>query len=416
MSMSKWLDYLLSLPMFPAQDTFAERLSIAKRLNLTQPSCFVITVSGTNGKGSVIALLEKACILAGFRVGAITSPHLIHFNERIRVDGEPVSNDLICEAFTEIKKQAGNTRLNYFVYAMLAGLYILKQKTLDVIIVEVGIGGRLDSANLIKNNLSIISNVDFDHRDLLGNTIEAIAKEKAGIIREKTPVVFGGENCPESLLQAVKEKSATLYCQGKDFSYNADGQSWCFHGAQGDFKGLPFSVIMLKNAATALQALQLFDKEKFSQALVIKALKEMRLSARCELRKGDRQVLLDVAHNPQAILHLAERIKALSMQNHSIVAVFGMHQDKDLELSLQPLLPLVDSWYLAELPLEKSLSKEQLRAAFERLGVSNYSCYSGGLGAYIAACDAVTKDDLVVVFGSFSLVGPILQDLQKGVN
>ena len=378
--------------------------------------CRVITIAGTNGKGSCATLLEAILGVAGYRTGCYTSPHLLRYNERIRVNGEEVSDQAICEAFQRIDACRGDISLTYFEFGTLAALDIFAGRGLDVLILEVGLGGRLDAVNIIDPDLALITGVDLDHMDWLGPDRDSIALEKAGILRPDRPAVYGDLDVPPSLERRASEVGAPLYRLGRDYRYERQVSDWRWEGLGQSRYTLPLPGLrgecQLRNAAAVLMALHLLSAElPVGQAAVRSGLRTLTLPGRFQVVPGQITLVLDVAHNPQAAQVLAANLAALAPLGR-VHAVFAILADKDLEGVVATLAGRVYSWHLPRLPGRRSLPLDRL---VERVG-------RAAPGAYLAGYDSVSlalegarglavAGDCILVFGSFLTVARVLERL-----
>lgn len=405
-----WLDYIEQLHP-KTIDLGLERVeTVAKSLNLLTTNCPVITVAGTNGKGSCVVTLAAILSAQGYRVGAYFSPHLERYNERIQIEGKPVSDEALCSAFTAINVARQAISLTYFEWGTLAALWLFKQAKLDVLVLEVGLGGRLDAVNIMNPDISVITTIDLDHTEWLGRDRESIAKEKAGIFRVGKPAVCGDLNPPQSIVQKAKDLKIPLHCQGIDFGYRIEGKNWQLWGIE-NLKGvvLPMPRLLLQNVATACMVLTLL-KEKLPVSIeaISKGLINAFLPGRFQVLKKHPCVILDVAHNPEGCRKLAERLKTEEQVAGKTYAVIGMLADKDHETSLKPLLACIDKWYVGSLYGERGLPAAQLSRILEKMGVPAIDGFSTVLEAYQSALSQVTVHDRIIAFGSFFTVSGVL--------
>lgn len=378
---------------------------VAEILQLFPFPHFVITVAGTNGKGSCVALLEAMLLESEYRVGAYTSPHLFSYNERLRVQGEVIDEKRWCDAFQVVDEARDHTSLTYFEFGTLAALWLLTQMKLDVVILEVGLGGRLDAVNSVDADLAIITTIALDHTEWLGSDREAIGKEKAGIFRSHKPAICGDFATPDTVLEYAKQQSVPLYCQGQDFGYMTDLSAWSWWGGQCYLANLPLPLLALQNAATVLKAVELLtDQFAITRTAIEKALTHTTLPGRFQLVLiEERQCIFDVAHNPAAANYLAERLR----QHHcagKTYAVWAMLADKDMMNTAKPLQDIVSAWYVANLDVPRGASQHRLVECLQDLGVQ--SIYAHDVVA-LAYQDAIAKSqpgDRIVIFGSFYTV------------
>ena len=409
---------------------------VATRMGLAM-QCPVITVAGTNGKGSTCAMLEAVYGEAGFRTGVYTSPHLVHFEERCRVGGEAVAPDALLSAFAEVEAArlghgtVGNDddgseiSLSYFEFTTLAILRTLSQSQLDVAILEVGLGGRLDAVNIIDTDCAVITSIALDHTALLGPDREAIGYEKAGIMRTGRPVIVSDPVPPQSVLDRAMEVGANLWRLGKDFHFAGDQQQWgwAMHPSHGGrrYAGLAYPALrganQLVNASGVLAALEaLRPRLPVTAQAVRNGLAMVELPGRFQIVAGTPTLVLDVAHNPHSVAALTENLDAMGFYP-TTHAVFGAMADKDLPQMLERIAPLIDRWHVTDLPLERA-SKAQALAnmldgnpATAPKGQSRIAgCHASPIEALRAAVAEADPADRIVVFGSFFTVGGVLQD------
>ncbi len=415
-----WLSYLETCHP-KTIDLGLQRIRVvAERLNVLHFNYPIITVAGTNGKGSCVALMQAILTAAGYRVGAYTSPHLIDYNERIQIVGKYVSDDALCEAFQRIEKERGEISLTYFEFATLAALLLFKQVPLDVIILEVGLGGRLDAVNCVDADIAVISMIDLDHMEWLGYTREQIAKEKAGIMRPNKPCVFGDFIDSASVAKQAALLNTTLYRQGQQFDYKKQLSTWTWQSQQQTLMNLPLPGIDLQNAATVLQVIELLANKFFiTRSAIEKGLKSVFLRGRFQkietaenLTAKSIQLILDVAHNPAGGRCLAKRL-AKEPCNGKTYAVVGMLADKDITQTLAPLVDLIDKWYLADLAASRGAMAIQLHSCLLNLNQHASSIYSlsSPVLAVQKAYQAAQKGDRILIFGSFHTVGLVLETL-----
>lgn len=381
----------------------------------------VITVGGTNGKGSVCAMLESILGAAGFRVGVYTSPHLVRYTERVCVDGREIDEARMVSAFDTVEQARANVDLTYFEHGTLAAWDIFCRQPLDVIVLEVGLGGRLDAVNAIEPACSIVTSIALDHMDFLGSTREQIGFEKAGIFRSGKPAICGDPQPPASLIAHAARIGARLWVSGRDFGFGGDRQQWGFWRyqdvpARGKLLrrgGLAYPALrganQLLNASAALTALELLrERIPVSMQAVRQGLMMVELRGRFQVLPGKPAVVLDVAHNPQAAGVLAENLSNMGFYPETW-AVFGAFGDKDVEGIASLLRNRIDHWLLASLPGPRGLSAEALRARLESAGITEGAeCFDSPVEAFAAARANAGESDRIVIFGSFVTVGDVL--------
>lgn len=405
---SAWLAYLATLHGKEI-DLGLDRVNIvAKRLNVLASLPCVITVAGTNGKGSTVAGLEAIYRAADYRTGAFTSPFLFSYNEQIRIDGQMVSDEDLCKAFALVEKARGEISLTVFEFGTLAALVLFAQSALDVWILEVGLGGRLDAVNVVDADVAVITSIAIDHVDFLGDTREKIAIEKAGIFRSHKPVVCGDLNPPHTLLQAAEKMHAPFYQCGKDFHFQEAAITWSFTNQTIEYKNLVKNALLTQNMAVVLEVISLLQtKLAVTEKAIIDGLKNIKLPGRMQIIKGEVTKIYDVAHNPAAVTLLAENLAKHKCEGKTH-AVFSMLQDKDIEGSIIKIKNLVDAWYVAPLTIKRAASKSILEKSFASVDI-HPQFFASVQDAYQHAVNVAKAGDRIVVFGSFYTVGDVLK-------
>jgi dihydrofolate synthase / folylpolyglutamate synthase len=397
-----------------AIDLGLERVrAVAQRMGLLVPAHAVITVAGTNGKGSSVALLETILVRAGHRVGAYTSPHLWLYNERIRIDREAVADQAIVEAFDRIDAARGEVSLSYFEFGTLAALDIFARAGLDVAVLEVGLGGRLDAVNILDADCALVTAIGIDHTEWLGTDREAIGREKAGIFRARRPAVCSDPQPPQSLRETARALGADWYGLGEQFGLRTGAACWDWWGPGATLDGLPFPALQgpyqLNNAAGALMALHtLGTRLPVTLQAIHAGLREVRVAGRFTVLPGPIERIFDVAHNPHAAAALAAALAARPCSGRTL-AVCAMLADKDAAGVAAALAPRVDAWYLAGLGGERGQSAQAL-ALRMRLPQAQYAVHPDPAAAYAAACASARDGDRVVVFGSFHTIAELLRE------
>lgn len=389
-------------------------------LNPRRIKPLTITVAGTNGKGSCVAYLEAIYKAQGYRVGAYTSPHILSYNERIKIDGQPVADSLICEAFERIEAVRHGISLSYFEFGTLAALDIFWRSNLDIQLLEVGLGGRLDAVNIVDPDTAIISSIGIDHVQWLGNSREAIGREKAGIFRAGIPAIVGEPNPPHSLIETAQNKQAELYLFGKDFSYARDAEFWDWSYGEHTLSHLPKPVLagehQYRNASAVILAITKMSRYlPVSESAIRFGLQNVQLLGRFQLleQAGQVPLLIDVGHNPEAVANLATHLRE-RFPDKRIHAVFSMMKDKDIAGALEIMRPLVSQWFFVPLTNTRAISQEAMREIFLQSRIVNVSFeHSGFIDAFNAAKSQAKPDDLILVFGSFFLVFDCFMNLQE---
>ena len=389
--------------------------AVAERMGL-RFDCPVFTVAGTNGKGSTCAMLEAILTQAGFRTGLFTSPHLVRFEERCRIRGQNVDASDLVAAFARVESARAEISLTYFEFTTLAILDTLARAGLDAVILEVGLGGRLDAVNIIDTDCAIITSIDIDHAELLGDTREKIGFEKAGILRTGRPAIVSDPVPPQSVIDRATEIGADLWLLGRDFNYSGDKQQWAWAGRGRRYAGLAYPALrganQLINASGVLAALTAMRQQLPVTAQAVRnGLALVDLPGRFQVVPGQPALVLDVAHNPHSVAALALNLDAMGFYP-TTHAVFGAMADKDLTPMLHRMDPLVDRWYFADLPTPRAASGAALQAAWQALTQrkdASSAVFSQPLDALHAAAAKAQAADRIVVFGSFYTVGGVLE-------
>ena len=343
-----------------------ERISdVANGMGVAKPKYKTIVVAGTNGKGSIVTILESIFHHAGYRVGAYTSPHLLHYNERISVGQKNVDDDSLCNAFDRVDRARGDTSLSYFEFSTLAAMQIFAESELDIAIYEVGLGGRLDAVNILDAEVAIVSSIGIDHVQWLGYTRESIGFEKAGIFRANRPAICGDTNTPNSLIEYAEKLGTELLLINKDYSYKKQNDDmWSFSGEKLNWEGLPMPSLygekQIGNAATALMALiQLDDNLAVTRESVEQGLSNFSLPGRFQRIPGPCEIILDVAHNLDSAKVLVDNLRELKPASKTI-AVFAVLADKDVCGIIECVRGMFDEWHISQLDSERALDKENL--------------------------------------------------------
>jgi len=384
--------------------------------------CPVIIVGGTNGKGSTCAMLESILMQGGYKVGLYTSPHLIHFNERARINGVPVADSQLVDAFLAVEQARSDTSLSYFEFTTLGCLKIFADAGLDVVILEVGLGGRLDAVNIFNADVAIVTSVDIDHVEYLGNTREAIGFEKAGIFRTGKTAVCSDPSPPQSLIDHAREIDADLWLFGRDFNYAGDSLQWNYAGRQQRRNSLAYPSLrganQLLNASAALAALEaLKDRLPLGAQEIRNGLVMIDLPGRFQVMPGKPTVVLDVAHNLQAAATLHQNLGNMGFHPYTY-AVFGAMQDKDIAGVIRQLKDQIDHWCVTDLPLPRAASAqhlENLLIAQDVLSDRERSIqrFATPADAYNYALSKAGENDRIVVFGSFLTVAGVIAQRQS---
>lgn len=405
--LATWLSYLEHLHSKTIDLGLARVSEVAARMAVLKPAPFVFTVAGTNGKGTTCRTLESVLMAAGFKVGVYSSPHLVRYTERVRVQGEELSELAHTTSFAEIEAARGEISLSYFEFGTLSALWLFQQAQLDVVILEVGLGGRLDATNIVDADVAVVTSIALDHTDWLGSDRESIGREKAGIFRGGKPAIVGEPDMPQTIAEIASEKGAQLLRRDVDWGYEAGEQSWSFSDENGALTDLPLPQVPMPNAATALAALRA-SKLKVDEQAIRDGIQKAMLPGRFQIISDTPRVILDVAHNPHAAAYLAGRLKTLPKTGR-VLAVIGMLHDKDIAGTLENLKAEVDDWYCAPLEGPRGATAEQL---LEHLRAGKV--YISVAQAWYAAMADARPQDTVLVCGSFHTVAHVMEEIDAG--
>ena len=411
-TLNEWIDWQCTLHSTNMDFNLSRIKEVARRLNVHKTVVKVFTVAGTNGKGSTVAILESVLLESGYNVGSYTSPHLIEFNERIKINKISADTEEICKAFELIEENRKDTTLTFFEFSTLAALIIFSQKNLDVIILEVGLGGRLDAVNIIDPDVSIITSIGYDHTAILGDDLELIAFEKSGIMRKNKPTIISYENIHQSIIKNSKEIGSNLEIINKNFSYKIiSDKKWLFSNIDGveiesenpGIKGL----LQINNAASVLQALHICDGIELNNEKAIKGIKNSSILGRFQIINSSPVTVLDIAHNEQSIEILIKNLKEY-FPHSNYHAVFSVLKDKNVNQMLNLAKEFFKSWHISNSDNERALEVKELKLNnFFILEETN--TYDSIEEAYKGALEYSKKEnDVIVVFGSSYTVSPIL--------
>jgi dihydrofolate synthase/folylpolyglutamate synthase len=407
-SLAGWLEYIERQHPQPIALGLERVFEVFSRLK-TRISCPILTVGGTNGKGSTCAMLEAILCSAGYRTGLYTSPHLLRYNERVRIAGRDADDAALCEAFAAVESARGNVPLTYFEFGTLAAFFLFSKQKLDAAILEVGLGGRLDAVNIVDADCAVLTSIGIDHVEYLGATREDIGREKAGIFRAGKPAVVADPLPPKSVLEQSQRIDSRLFLLGRDFGYVNQGTQWSCWGPAGKRSGLAHpamrGVAQLRNASAAIAALDTL-RERLPIALqdVRRALAEVVLPGRFQVLAGRPQVVLDVAHNAEAAAVLAANLGASGFSPETI-AVFGMLRDKDIAGVVRAVAPRITRWHLATLPGPRGADARFLSSILHELKIQTPAAEHDSVAEALAAARReAAENDKIIVFGSFLTV------------
>ena len=411
-TLQAWLEWQQALHPTAIELGLERVREVIGRLGLGRPARVVLTVGGTNGKGSVVAYLDAILRAAGYATGTFTSPHLLRYNERIRLDGEPVGDGDLLQAFARIDEARGTTSLTYFEWNALAAFLLMERASLDVAVLEVGLGGRLDAVNAVDADVAAVVSVGLDHCEWLGDTLESIGREKAGIFRRGRPAIFGSREMPWSVASAATAVGARLRRLGVDFDFVERPDGWDYVGTGSRRGELPLPALggaaQLGNAATAVAVLESAEPALLVPDDAVRAgLVGAALAGRFQVVAGDPEWILDVAHNPDAATVLAQSLQARPVAGRTR-AVCGILADKDVEAIARAMRPVVDDWIAVGLEGPRSLAADALAARIESGQGSAVRRAPDAVAGCRLAAELAGPGDRVVVFGSFLTVGAAL--------
>ncbi len=410
--LDQWLNYIEQSHPLTISMGLERVKKVSERRNLHQFPFPVVIVGGTNGKGSTVSSLAKLLQTAGLRVGTYSSPHLLDFKERIQINGCFLNESELCEAFAEIEQLREETLLTFFEFTTLAAFYLFQQPQfeLDIVILEVGLGGRLDAVNIVSPNIAVITSIGYDHQEYLGNTLESIAYEKAGILRPKIPVIFGKQAKNEVLLEQAAKHSNPVYIEGEHFDYEPTGSIWSFCGLD---NLVPRFYLPTNSVSLAMAAYTILSEIHFSLPplkSVVKCFEDLMMVGRFHpVIINNIPIIFDVGHNPDGSLWLAKKLQGLNPKR-KILAVWASLEDKALSEIVAPMKHIVDSWFIGELPeVKRSAAIDKLAEALSQQKIQAVYPYPTILDAFIGAMKMVNEDDLIVVFGSFYTVSQVMK-------
>ncbi|WP_318457363.1 bifunctional tetrahydrofolate synthase/dihydrofolate synthase [Photobacterium leiognathi] len=407
-SLSIWLKYLEQLHT-SAIDLGLDRVkAVGQKADLLKPAPCVITVAGTNGKGSTCAMLEAILIEAGYKVGVYSSPHLVRYNERVRINNQELDDSEHTKAFANVEAARGDISLSLFEFGTLSALTLFKTHQVDVVVLEVGLGGRLDATNIVDHDVSVITSLAIDHVDWLGDNIDVIGYEKAGIFRSGKPAICGQPHPPATVPAHADDIGAELYQVGYQFEYQIEDNHWNWQCGAFDLTQLPLPNLPLPNAATALMALGAAELD-ISEENIINGLKKAQLPGRMQRVSEQPLIIMDVAHNPHSAEYFANQLSKIKQKEgkSKIHAVVAMLHDKDIASTIAAMRDTVDDWYPASLTGPRAATAEEILQHLP----ANCVGFDKPESAFDQALTQAGEDDMVIVFGSFYTVGQITSHL-----
>ena len=409
-NLNDWLSHLEAIHPTEIEMGLERIRMVAQRLGVERPANIVITVAGTNGKGSTVTTCTSILKEAGLRVGSYMSPHIHHYSERVRINGHAASDADLCLSFAAVEAARGDISLTYFEFGTLAAMWLFKEQEVDAAVLEVGLGGRLDAVNVVEPDVAVVTSIGLDHQDWLGNDIADIAREKAGVFRSNKPAICGERQPPESLFAVADGIGADVKLKGRDYDFSEEGfddrWSWSGIGSQGQkiqLNNLPVPGLPIENAATALQALHQLDIQ-LSDDVIRMGLARAQLAGRLQRFKHPMKGIMDVGHNPQAADLLKDHLEKRPVEGkrYAVVAMLG---DKDAQGVVKPLVNVVDEWLIAGLNVHRGQSATELldkvQPSLKDAAVQSFESVSQALDF---AAKTMDKDDEVVILGSFFTV------------
>lgn len=416
-TLSEWLKWQEGLH-FTAIELGLDRCrKVAEKMGLLPPNFTVISIAGTNGKGSSATMLEAMLLKEGYNTGVYTSPHLLRYNERIRINGSEIDDAMLCEAFNRIDQARENISLTYFEFGTLAAIDIFQQSGIEIAIMEVGMGGRLDAVNMLDADVSLVCTVDLDHENWLGHDRNAIGREKAGIFRSMRPAICADPAPPSSVIDTAELVGARFFLAGREFTSEISENSWIWQSGLTRYEELPKPgnhPHQIRNAAGVLMALHTIqDRYPIKKETIYGCLRDFRLPGRFQIIPGEIPCILDVAHNRQAAAILAENLKSLPKTGRNLFVV-GMLKDKNHQVLFDSLASLANEWYLTSLSVDRGAHVEDIAKALTSIvGDISVRKYDNINGALVQAYSDALPGDRVIVTGSFITVGAALTWLRS---
>lgn len=417
-NLKDWLSWQESLHFTSIELGLDRCKKVADKLNILNPDFSLVSVAGTNGKGSSVTMLSNILKSAGYKVGTYMSPHLIRYNERIRINGEEIDDQSLCEAFKRIDCAREDISLTFFEFGTLAAIDIFIRQDVDIAVMEVGLGGRLDAVNILDADVALVTSIGLDHQDWLGNSRELIAKEKAGIYRANRPAICSDLNPPETLIEYVKEIDADLYLLNRDYSYEQRSDDWSWKCDQAKYESLPrpckYSSYQILNASGVMMALHcLPDKFQISETSIKQGLEHFELAGRFQKIEGDVDIFMDVAHNEQAATILSQNLSELKCDGITHI-VIGMLSDKDHTAVFRELDKVADNWRIVELDTPRATDTQILIDELSKLGTNKpFKTFSKMTEAIDDVKNQAVAGDRIIITGSFITVGAAITALNR---
>ena len=417
LSLSDWLEYQQGLNSKEIDLNLTRVEEVYNALNITLPKGNIFLVGGTNGKGTTVALIEDMLIQKGLKTGVYTSPHLINYNERVCVDKNPLSDTELVNSFEQIEQFRGAVPLTYFEFGTLAAFHLLAMHECDAWIIEVGLGGRLDATNIIQSDVSIITNIDLDHQEFLGDSIEEIAYEKAGIAKSNRPMIYGDTVAVSIIEKQANLVDAKLVVRDREFSIQKEANQFSWAGVEHTIETIQipehWAQGEINNLATSLAAIESYNSSLLpTTELLNNILKDFFIPGRFELIKSGTNWVLDVAHNPAAAKNFRKRLSTLNIKQNNIM-IFSMMKDKNLDLFINVFKDIISDWVVCKMNTERSYTTLELEKKLAGLGVDNIKVMESTEEAFKYVENLEPISDNIIVSGSFELVGPAKQYLSE---
>ena len=415
-TLREWLEWQESLHFTAIELGLDRCMTVAKKLDLLSPRYPVISVAGTNGKGSSVKMLESILRAAGYKTGCYTSPHLIRYNERVQINGKEVADEELCKSFNRIDQSRGEISLTYFEFGTLAALDIFQRSDVDVAILEVGLGGRLDAVNCIDADAALVTSIDIDHEDWLGSDRDSIGLEKAGIYRSTAPAICSDPNPPVSILNYTKNLNIELFLLNKDYRYETGEENWSWYSSDLTIEDIPkpsiYNESQIQNAAGVIMLLSTIkDRLSVDSDAIRKGIQEFTLAGRFQIVPDIAQIILDVAHNRQAVNLLVNNLKHLPVVGKTHVLI-GMLKDKDHLAVFKELSEITDYWHIVTLYDQRGIESLELASKLRKIEKNKpIACYNNTAEALSYIRSIVKPEDRIVITGSFLTVGAAIGQL-----
>ena len=413
-SVNEWLEWQQTVHPLNIDFKLERILSVFKKLNISKIAKKIVTVAGTNGKGSTVSFLESILKNNNYKVGAFTSPHILKYNERIKINGREIDDDQLLDAFELIDKKRENNTLTYFEFATLSAFYIFSKLDLDVVILEVGLGGRLDATNIIDSDISIITSIGIDHTEFLGNTIDSIALEKAGVMRPFKKSIFAQNNPPAAIYKYAKNKSVNLLVHNNDYQVIRHPKNWELSSKSLSIKKIPNLKLIgdyqYNYAAASVLALKEILPSCLDNISLLKtALSETEISGRFQYVQNSPDIILDVAHNEDAAKSLLKNIKDKGYEQINVV--LGILNDKDVYSIVEPFIPYVNNWFIGTINSERGMNAEEIEYRIKSMFKKNLNIrtFNSVSTAFCSAKTEQKSSSLLLVYGSFYTVSEVLK-------